>query len=71
MQALILKVEGMSCGGCAKSVERALRALEGVTEVQVSLAEKNVVIDYDPQKQSAQTITQVIENSGFDVVNKN
>ena len=71
MQALALKVEGMSCGGCAKSVERALRALDGVTDVQVSLAEKSVKIEYDSQKQSVQTLTQTIEYAGFDVVDKN
>jgi len=33
-----LAIEGMTCGGCAGAVERALRAVPGVTQVQVDLA---------------------------------
>jgi len=32
------RVTGMTCGGCAKHVEKALRAVPGVTEVTVDLA---------------------------------
>ena len=32
-----LRVRGMSCGGCARGVERALSALSGVEWVEVDL----------------------------------
>ncbi|MCH8684502.1 heavy metal translocating P-type ATPase [Pedomonas mirosovicensis] len=35
-----LHVEGMTCGGCARKVERTLRALPGVVDVAVDLAAK-------------------------------
>lgn len=34
---IVLKIEGMSCGGCASSVEKALRA-SGADNVKVDLA---------------------------------
>jgi Cu+-exporting ATPase len=39
---LTLAVEGMTCASCAGRVERALRGVPGVTEVQVNLAAEQV-----------------------------
>ena len=39
MATQVLKVGGMTCGGCAKHVEKALRGLEGVSAVAVNVAE--------------------------------
>jgi copper chaperone CopZ len=36
--ALVLRVSGMSCGNCAQTVERALRAVPGVASATVDLA---------------------------------
>lgn len=44
----ILKVEGMHCAGCAGSIERALRRVEGVKEVTADLRHKRVTVDHDP-----------------------
>jgi copper chaperone len=38
MQTEQLKVTGMTCGGCTSSVGHALKAVNGVNDVQVSLA---------------------------------
>lgn len=35
---IVLKIEGMSCSGCAASVEKALRATAGANDVRVDLA---------------------------------
>ena len=43
-QAIILKVEGMSCGHCKMSVEKALKAVPGVTGATVDLAKKEAVV---------------------------
>lgn len=32
-----LKISGMTCGGCASAVRRALTSISGVDEVQVDL----------------------------------
>lgn len=37
-------VEGMTCSHCAASVERAIRATKGVSNVQVSVADKRAVV---------------------------
>lgn len=38
METKTYRITGMTCGGCAKHVEKALRSVEGVTNVVVDLA---------------------------------
>ena len=65
MQNTTLDVKGMTCGGCVRSVERVLKAIPGVSTVEVSLAEGKVRIDYDGVP--ATQLSQVIEEAGFEV----
>ena len=37
-------IEGMSCGGCAKRVEEAIKSVKGVKSVSVSLEEKKAEV---------------------------
>lgn len=39
-----LDVDGMTCGGCAMSVDKALRNVPGVKDVKVDLAGKRVEV---------------------------
>ena len=38
METKSYRVQGMTCGGCAKHVEKALRSVAGVTSVAVDVA---------------------------------
>jgi copper chaperone len=37
-----LRIEGMSCGHCVKTVEQALRGVPGVTRVEVEIGKAHV-----------------------------
>jgi len=37
METLTLNIEGMTCGGCVKSVTRILEGVEGVKDVRLNL----------------------------------
>jgi copper chaperone CopZ len=39
------KVNGMSCGSCKQTVEKALQEVDGVTSVQVSMSPPEVIIE--------------------------
>ena len=67
MNQQIIKVDGMTCGGCAAGVTRALQAVAGVAEVQVDLASKAVTIRFNGAAQPA-AWQQAVENAGFDVI---
>lgn len=40
-----IKVSGMMCAGCSGRLERALKATEGITAAEVSLAENTASVD--------------------------
>lgn len=67
MNQQIIKVDGMTCGGCAAGVTRALQTVAGVAEVQVDLASKAVTIRFDGEAQPT-AWQQAVENAGFDVI---
>ena len=47
MSTIHLEVQGMSCGGCVKSVTAALTPLPGVTGVDVDLSAGHVTVTGD------------------------
>eukprot|EP01105_Mastigella_eilhardi_P024035 TRINITY_DN617_c0_g1_i6.p1 TRINITY_DN617_c0_g1~~TRINITY_DN617_c0_g1_i6.p1 ORF type:complete len:1238 (+),score=268.07 TRINITY_DN617_c0_g1_i6:282-3716(+) len=48
-EAITLKVAGMTCSGCAMTVERALRSAPGVSDASVDLATGRAVIHATPE----------------------
>lgn len=59
-------VEGMTCGGCVRSIENALKRLDGQAQVEVDLADKTVEVDTGIDLSA---VVNCIEDAGFDVVN--
>jgi len=68
MEKIELKVEGMTCGGCSSSVEKALNAKDGVSQVSASHEEDKVAVDFDPAVIAQASIEEAIEDAGFDVI---
>jgi len=66
MEHLVLKVGGMTCTGCVASVTRVLQSIEGVSRVEVSLAEGQATVEYDRAKASAERLRTAVEEAGFD-----
>lgn len=60
-----LKVEGMDCEGCVKSVTRMLGGVPGVTNVDVSLAEGRAKVTYDPSKSGPADFKRAVERAGY------
>ena len=66
METTTIKVGGMSCGGCVKSVSGVLAALDGVAKAVVSREQGQAMIEYDAAKVTRDTLKAVIEDAGFD-----
>ncbi len=66
--SVTLKVEGMSCNGCSGKLQKALDAVDGVTEVAVTLEGGIVTVTYDPAKVQPAKFGEVVEETGFDLV---
>jgi copper chaperone len=60
-----IRVRGMTCGGCATSVEKALKATEGVQEARVSFERGRALIKYDDQRVTVAKLRLIINSTGF------
>ena len=58
-------VNGMACSACQSHVEAAVRELNGVKTVQVSLLTKEMLVAYDPQETSETKIIKAVVSKGF------
>ena len=59
-----ISIEGMMCAHCQAHVEKALKEVAGVTEVTVSLENKNAVVTGDA---SVETLKQAVVDAGYEV----
>lgn len=66
MQELIIHIQGMTCGGCVKSVAKVLNETQGVFDAQVSLENAQAKMRFNPQETTVSAIIDAIENAGFD-----
>jgi len=65
METIDLKVEGMDCEGCVKSVTRMLSAVAGVDKVDVSLEKASARVTYDPARSGLAEFKRAVERAGY------
>lgn len=63
----VITIEGMSCGHCKNAVEKAVKALVGVTVAEVDLAAKTLTVEFDENKTDVEQIEAVIDDAGYTV----
>lgn len=59
-----LHVEGMTCGGCAAGVKRAVHNIDNQADVNVDLGGKTVLVNTGSP---VEDIKDAIESAGFEV----
>lgn len=62
----VLNVVGMTCGSCAKRVDRALRGVAGVDEVEVRMREKQAVVRHPEGAVSGEALITALREAGYD-----
>ena len=68
METITIGIKGMTCGGCVANVQRVLKALDGVGNVDVSLEREEANIEYTPGRVDPARLRSAIEGAGFEVV---
>lgn len=63
-----IKVEGMSCGHCVMRVKKAIEGIEGVKKVDVSLEDKQAVVEFDEGKTDVEKIKAAVRETGYEPV---
>lgn len=62
-----LRITGMSCNNCVRHVDEALRAVAGVTAVEVSLPEGRAKVEHTAEAAPAALIA-AVESAGYEAV---
>ena len=62
---LSLEVEGMRCRGCSATIEAALRARDGVLEVEADHSSGTVRLRHDPTKATAEQLRDALAGLGY------
>eukprot|EP00882_Tetradesmus_deserticola_P007169 GHRQ01007548.1.p1 GENE.GHRQ01007548.1~~GHRQ01007548.1.p1 ORF type:complete len:744 (+),score=290.70 GHRQ01007548.1:392-2623(+) len=62
----LLSVKGMTCSACTSAVEAALRAVSGVTKVQVALLQHSAEVHYNAAVACTDDLVSAVDDCGFD-----
>lgn len=71
MQTELLKITGMTCGGCTNTVTQALKAVDGVNEVEVSLSSGEATVQFDERLTTPDQLKSAVIVAGYGVDNAN
>jgi Cu+-exporting ATPase len=64
-EKVTLKVGGMTCAMCVKTIESALGALDGVSSATVNLGAEKAYVTYNPRVVTAAQMKRAIEDAGY------
>ena len=67
MEKTKLKIGGMSCEHCVKTVTDALTELPGVRRAKVNLRKAEAVVHFDTSRVTPTHLTEAITEAGFEV----
>ena len=62
-----LVIDGMTCGGCVRSVKNVLESIQGVTSAEVSLEKAQATVTYDPAKADVNRMREAVTDAGYQV----
>lgn len=60
-----LRIEGMSCAGCAQGVAKKLAEVKGVRSAKVDHGKKLGTVQYDPAACKAADLLAAVKQSGY------
>lgn len=66
-KTVVLGISGMSCAGCAVTIEKTLNRLPGVKIARVNFASEEAVVQFDPKITPATELKKAIVSAGYNV----
>jgi len=61
-------VEGMSCSGCERTIQKVVGNLDGVEAVKADFQTSSVAVEYDPEKVNIDQIKSAVNRVGYKFV---
>ena len=65
LQTVKIPVQGMTCGNCARTIERKLSTRPGVTKAQVDLAGGTATVEFDADRTKLPDLVGAIQQLGY------
>lgn len=67
MKSQKFDIKGMTCSACSNAVDRSVKKLQGVKELNVNLLSNSMIIKYDENLLNDEEIIKTVENTGYEV----
>jgi Cu+-exporting ATPase len=67
LETVQISVGGMTCGNCARTVERKLTANPGVVKARVDLAGGTATVEFDADRTKLPDLVSAIKQLGYTV----
>lgn len=68
MEKAKFDIQGMTCSSCQAHVERAVKKLEGVKNVNVNLLSNNMTLEYNKDVLDADRIIKAVTDAGYGAI---
>ncbi|QDM00719.1 heavy metal translocating P-type ATPase [Aliarcobacter butzleri] len=66
MKSQKFDIKGMTCSACSTAVDRNVKKLEGVNEVNVNLLNNSMIVKYDENVLNNETIIKKVQDAGYE-----
>ena len=63
-----LKISGMTCDHCVKTLEKSIKVLKGVSRVHVDLSSQKAQVVYSSDAGNLDQIKKAVTDAGYQVV---
>lgn len=67
VKEITLKISGMTCATCAKTIERGLTKADGIISAEVNFAIEKLYVKYDSSKIRLSMIKNLVKKAGYEV----
>jgi copper chaperone CopZ len=64
---VVFPVTGMTCNGCARTIERKLSSTAGVSAAKVDLENARATVEYDDQRTDRMQLVLAVQSLGYQV----
>jgi Cu+-exporting ATPase len=68
LREVIIPIGGMTCASCATAIEREVKKLEGINEINVNVATERAKVVYNPYEIRISEIKGAIKNAGYEAL---
>ena len=65
----VFRIGGMTCAGCAQTIERGVRKVPGVQQANVNLATETLSVEFDAGASSIDDVVGAVDRAGYEVLN--